>query len=127
MTGNNGSDVERIADNLLRHVAHLIELEKRSGKRVTLAIEPEPHCYLETVDESVGFFQRHLFSAQAVRRLGELAGRSGSAAVALPITPLLDLCQQRGNSGPGRLLQRLEKAGIRVQKMQISAGLRSQN
>ncbi len=128
MTGNNGSDVERIADNLLRHVAHLVELEKRSGKRVTLAIEPEPHCYLETVDESVGFFQRHLFSAQAVRRLGELAGLERQAAsVALHdhLGLCLDLCHAAVEfEDPVACLQRLEKAGIRVHKMQISAGLR---
>ena len=128
MTGNNGADVERIADNLLRHVAHLIELERRTGKRITLAIEPEPHCYLETVDESVGFFQRHLFSAQAVRRLGELAGLERQAAsVALHdyLGLCLDLCHAAVEfEDPVACLQRLEKAGIRVHKMQISAGLR---
>ena len=128
MTGNNGADVERIADNLLRHVAHLIELERRSGKRITLAIEPEPHCYLETVDESVGFLQRHLFSAQAVRRLGELAGLERQAAsVALHdyLGLCLDLCHAAVEfEDPVACLQRLEKAGIRVHKMQISAGLR---
>ena len=128
MTGNSGSDVERIADNLLRHVAHLIELERRTGKRVTLAIEPEPHCYLETVDESIGFFQQHLFSAQAARRLGELAGLERQAAsVALHDYAglCLDLCHAAVEfEDPVACLQRLEKAGIRVHKMQISAGLR---
>lgn len=128
MTSNNGSDVERIADNLLRHVAHLIEIERRTGKRVALAIEPEPHCYLETVDESVGFFQRHLFGAQAVRRLGELAGLERQAAsVALHdyLGLCLDLCHAAVEfEDPVACLQRLENAGVRVHKMQISAGLR---
>jgi len=51
--------------------------ERRSGKRVMLANRTEASLLSETVDESIGFFQRHLFSAQAVRRLGELAAWSG--------------------------------------------------
>ncbi len=124
----NGADVERIADNMIRHVARLVEIEKRTGKRVALAIEPEPHCYLETVDESVGFFQRHLFSAAAERRLGELTGLAGQAAAGAlrnHIGLCLDLCHAAVEfEDPVACLQRLEQAGIRVHKMQISAGLR---
>ena len=57
--------VEKMADNLLRHVAHLIEVEQTTGRRITLAIEPEPYCLLETIDEAVVFFKRHLFGARA--------------------------------------------------------------
>ncbi|MGH8630793.1 MAG: metabolite traffic protein EboE [Burkholderiales bacterium] len=122
------ADVERMADNLLRHVAHLIELERATGRRIALAIEPEPHCYLETVDESVGFFKRHLFSARGVRRLGELVGidRQG-AAVALQehIGLCLDLCHAAVEfEDPSDCPRRLDEAGIRVHKLQISAGLR---
>lgn len=124
----NGADVERIADNMIRHVARLVEIEKRTGKRVALAIEPEPHCYLETVDESVDFFQRHLFSAAAERRLGELTGLAGQAAAGAlrnHIGLCLDLCHAAVEfEDPVACLQRLEQAGIRVHKMQISAGLR---
>lgn len=124
----NGADVERIADNMIRHVARLVEIEKRTGKRIALAIEPEPHCYLETVDESVGFFQRHLFSAAAERRLGELTGLAGQAAAGAlrnHIGLCLDLCHAAVEfEDPVACLQRLEQAGIRVHKMQISAGLR---
>ena len=123
-----GADVERIADNMIRHVAHLVAIEKRTGKRIALAIEPEPHCYLETVDESVGFFQRHLFSAAAVSRLGELTGLDSQAAAAAlqdHIGLCLDLCHAAVEfEDPVACLQRLEQAGIRVHKMQISAGLR---
>lgn len=124
----NGADVERIADNMIRHVARLVEIEKRTGKHIALAVEPEPHCYLETVDESVGFFQRHLFSAAAVRRLGELTGlgrQPASAALCDHIGLCLDLCHAAVEfEDPVACLQRLENAGIRVHKMQISAGLR---
>ncbi|HEY5930996.1 MAG TPA: metabolite traffic protein EboE [Burkholderiales bacterium] len=122
------ADVERIADHMIRHVARLVDIKKRTGKHIALAIEPEPHCYLETVDESVGFFLRHLFSAGAVRRLGELSGLDRQAAAAAlhdHIGLCLDLCHAAVEfEDPVACLQRLEKAGIRVHKMQISAGLR---
>ena len=36
------ADVERMSANMLRHVAHLIDLEARTGVRIALALEPEP-------------------------------------------------------------------------------------
>jgi len=122
------ADVGKIADNMLRHVAKLVEIKRRSGRHIALAIEPEPHCFLETIDESVRFFQQHLFSAGAVRRLGGLAGLdSQAAATALHehIGLCLDLCHAAVEfEDPAGCIRELQDAGIRVTKLQISAGLR---
>ncbi|MCW5621802.1 MAG: metabolite traffic protein EboE [Burkholderiales bacterium] len=122
------ADVERMTDNLLCHVAHLVEMERRSGKHIALALEPEPCCYLETVDETIAFFEHHLFSAAAVRRLGKLTGLSGGpAADALHrhIGACLDLCHAAVEfEDPALCAQRLLDSGIRIPKAQISAGLR---
>lgn len=124
----NGVDTERIADHMIRHVARLVDIRQRTGKAITLAIEPEPACFLETVDECVGFFQRHLFGAQAVRRLGELAGLERQAAAAALHDHLglcLDLCHAAVEfEDADACLQKLDNSDIRVHKMQISAGLR---
>ena len=45
-------------EHVLRVAAHLVRLEQRTGRTVTLAIEPEPHCFLETTDETVAYFER---------------------------------------------------------------------
>jgi sugar phosphate isomerase/epimerase len=123
-----GTDVDKIADNMLRHVAKLVEIKRRSGRHLALAIEPEPHCYLETIEESVRFFREHLFSAGAVRRLGELTDMDpGAAAAALHehIGLCLDLCHAAVEfEDPKGCIRSLEQAGIRVTKLQISAGLR---
>ncbi len=42
---------------MVRHVAHLVQLQARTGKHIALALEPEPCCFLETIDESVAFFR----------------------------------------------------------------------
>jgi len=124
----NGADVERIADHMVRHVAKLVEIKRRSGKHIALAIEPEPHCYLETIDESVRFFQRRLFSAEAVRRLGELTGldrQAAGTALRDHVGLCLDLCHAAVEfEDPAGCIADLERAGILVTKLQISAGLR---
>lgn len=122
------ADITRISEHMLQHVAHLVGIRRASGRLVSLAIEPEPYCFLETVDETVGFFKRHLFGAAAVRRLGELAGLDRAAAAAAlhdHIGVCLDLCHAAVEfEDPAGCLARLGDAGIRITKLQISAGLR---
>ena len=122
------TDVEIIADNMLRHVAKLVEIKRSSGQRIALAIEPEPYCFLETIDESVRFFREHLFSADAERRLSELTGLDQEAAAAAlreHIGLCLDLCHAAVEFEDAvACIRDLRDAGIRVTKLQISAGLR---
>jgi len=122
------ADVGKIADNMLRHVAKLVAIKRDSGQHIALAIEPEPHCFLETVDESVRFFQEHLFSADAAHRLGELTGldrKAAAAALHEHIGLCLDLCHAAVEfEDPAGCIRDLQEAGIRVTKLQISAGLR---
>ncbi len=123
-----GAEVEKIADNMLRHVAKLVEIKRRNGRRIALAIEPEPHCFLETIDESVRFFRQHLFSEDAERRLCELTGldhKVAAAALSEHIGLCLDLCHAAVEfEDPAGCIRDLQEAGIRVAKLQISAGLR---
>lgn len=121
-------DVALIAENLLRHVAHLVDVRRRTGRSIALALEPEPHCFLETIDEVLSFFQRDLHGAAAVRRLGELTGLERTpAAQALHdhLGLCLDLCHAAVEfEDAAACVGRLDAAGIRVHKLQISAGLR---
>ena len=71
------ADQARMAQALLDHVAHLVRLRATTGRRVALALEPEPCCFLETIAEAVAFFERYLFSAAAVARV---VGRDGTVA-----------------------------------------------
>jgi hypothetical protein len=121
-------DVALMVEHLLAHVAHLVALQARTGRRITLALEPEPHCFLETLDEVIAFFEGQLHGPAAVRRLAALSGIDAAAAAQALRDHLgicLDLCHaavEFEHAAQG--LRRLERAGIRVHKMQISAGLR---
>lgn len=121
-------DVAAMAELLLQHVAHLVQLRARSGRLITLALEPEPHCFLETIGEVVGFFAGHLQGPPAVARLMALTGldRAGAArALHDHLGVCLDLCHAAVEfEQPADCVRRLDRAGIRVLKMQISAGLR---
>jgi sugar phosphate isomerase/epimerase len=119
---------EAIAHNLVRHAAHLAGIRERTGRTIALAVEPEPWCFLETIDETVGFFERHLFGAAAVRQLGELTGLAPGAAEASLRRHLgvcYDVCHAAVEfEDPAGSLRALQAAGIGVPKLQLSAALR---
>ena len=56
--------MDEYTTNVIDVVAHLVELKKKTGKTVTLGLEPEPRCYLETTDETITYFQDYLFSGE---------------------------------------------------------------
>lgn len=122
------ADLAAATDHLVRHVAHLVDIEQRTGKRITLALEPEPCCFLETLDETVSYFRRHAFGASAARALATLTGLDRTDALNAMRTHLglcLDLCHaavEFEDLDAG--LSRLEQAGIGIFKVQVSAGLR---
>ena len=120
--------VARITELMLRHAAHLVVLKARTGKHITLALEPEPCCFLETIDETVAFFRDHLFSDAAASRLSELTGFDGKQArqaLRDHLGVCLDLCHAAVEfEDPRASVARLAEAGIGVYKMQITAGLR---
>ncbi len=123
--------VARMAELMVRHAAHLVKLRERTGRKVALALEPEPCCFLETVAETVAFFQGHLFSDAAVARLRDATGLDAAAARAAlgeHLGVCLDLCHAAVEfEEPAECLEQLRGAGIRVSKLQISAGLRLPN
>jgi sugar phosphate isomerase/epimerase len=122
------ADQLRMAQALLDHVAHLVKLRDETGRRLALALEPEPCCFLETIAEAVAFFERYLFSTAAVDRVSSSAGLSrGAAATAIRehLGVCLDACHMAVEfEEPAQVLEALRAAGIRVPKVQVTAGLR---
>ncbi len=117
-----------MADMMLRHVAHLIGVRQATGRTIALALEPEPCCFLETIDESVEFFTQHLHSPAAAQRLAELAKISADeAAAALPrhLGLCYDVCHAAVEFEDARgSIADLTAAGIPIHKLQLSAALR---
>ena len=122
------ADQSRMARAMLDHVAHLVRIRRDTGKRIALALEPEPCCFLETISEAVSFFERHLFSGEAVGALAKTTGlTNGDAerAIREHLGVCLDACHLAVEfEEPARVLAALDAAGIRVPKVQVTAGLR---
>ena len=120
-------DVDQFTTRLLTVVAHLSRLEARSGRRVTLALEPEPACYLETTDETVDYFTQRLYDGRGVRELAKLAGLSISEAEGA-LRRYLGVVFDIGHQAVGfedipESLTKLVDAGIPIFKLQEAAAL----
>jgi sugar phosphate isomerase/epimerase len=119
---------ELIADRLLDHVAHLVDLERRTGRTIALALEPEPCCMLETIAETAAFFNEQLFSKRAVGRLAETSGLArGDAEQALRrhVGVCYDVCHAAVEyEDPAASIAALRAAGISIPKLQLSSALR---
>lgn len=117
-----------VADRLLQHAATLHGIEEKTGKVVAVALEPEPCCYLETAAQTVAFFEEDLFSRTALDRFGRLTGLGRPAAeesLRRHLGVCFDCCHMavEFEDLPGAL-RAFASAGIRVAKVQLSAGLR---
>jgi sugar phosphate isomerase/epimerase len=114
--------------NVLRVAAHLVEIERRTGKTITLAIEPEPACFVETADEAIDYFTNHLYTGEAAKELAELAGlpiSEANATLRKHIGLVYDVGHQAVEfEDPQPALQKLVEAGIPVFKLQLAAALR---
>lgn len=118
---------DAIAEGLIAHVATLVALEQRTGRCIRLALEPEPWCVFERVADTIAFFDEHLFSPVAARRLATITGRSESAcgtALRRHLGVCFDACHMAVEfEDPGDALARFAAAGIDLVKVQISAGM----
>jgi len=121
-------DAEAMARRLIRQVAGLVGLRRRTGRSVALALEPEPCCFLETTAEAVAFFEDHLLSRARVAELAALTDERPAAAeeaLRAHLGVCVDACHLAVEfEEPAAALGALRAAGIRVPKIQISAGLR---
>jgi hypothetical protein len=100
-----GAALPAIARNLERCAGHLAEIERATGKHITLAIEPEPCCVVETVDQAIALFTEYLPDRS---HLG-LCLDACHAAVEFERLPTC--------------IERLRAANVPIAKLQLSVGL----
>jgi hypothetical protein len=119
--------VNTFTKNVFRVVKHLIELEARTGRRVKLAIEPEPACYLETTDETVAWFSDRIYSRRGISELAAVAGipiSEAEGAIRRYLGVVFDIGHQSvGFENITESLTKLVGAGIPVFKLQEAASL----
>ncbi len=90
-------------------------------------LEPEPYCFLETIEETVGYFNAHVYTLEAAIRVAELSGQPlaevfGGLRRHLGI--VFDICHQSvGFEDITEDLHLLMRAGIPIFKLQEAAAL----
>jgi sugar phosphate isomerase/epimerase len=119
--------IDSYTEHVLRVAAHLVGLEARTGRTVTLAIEPEPFCFLETTDETIEYFERHLYSGAGAATLARLAGipiADAHAALRRHVGIVFDICHQAVEfEDIPASLQKLVDAGVPILKLQEAAAI----
>jgi sugar phosphate isomerase/epimerase len=122
------NEAQLAADHLLAHVAELFRIYDTTGKVIACALEPAPGCRLETVRETIDFFERHLLSKRARARLGAMIGLNGDAAemaIRRHLGVCFDACHMAvAYEEPRDALYAFIDSGIRVPKVQISAAIK---
>jgi hypothetical protein len=120
--------VDMLVDKLLQATAHLAMLERSTGRHIALALEPEPCCFLETVEETLALFEERLLGRSSLNRFAELAGLSPAeteAALRRHLGVCYDVCHGAVEyEEPVDAIERLRRAGITVPKIQLSAAMR---
>ncbi|MDP8984521.1 MAG: metabolite traffic protein EboE [Pseudomonadota bacterium] len=124
-----GDDVvEAYAANIRQLAAYLHRLHVRTGRIVTLALEPEPFCFLETTAETVQFFTEVLRSESSLAALAaELAVDTVQARDILKrhVGTVYDICHQAVEfENISVSLQSLVDNDIPVFKLQEAAAVR---
>jgi hypothetical protein len=123
-----GDDVVKAyTDNVIDVVAHLVELKKKTGKTVTLGLEPEPRCYLETTDETIAYFKNHLFSGETARKLAQKTGLN-EADAAKAMREFTGVVFDIGHQSVGyedipASLHKLVDNGVQIVKLQEAASM----
>lgn len=120
--------IESYAANVRRLAVFLHRLRERTGRTVTLALEPEPYCFLETTAETVHFFTKVLRSDASIQALAAaLAVDAAQAREILKrhIGTVYDICHQAVEfEDIGASLQSLVDNEVPVFKLQEAAAVR---
>lgn len=113
------ADRDRLVDNLIACARHLGRIETSTGRRVTLALEPEPDCLFDTTADTVDFF------SNAVARRADAVGSDVDWRRYLGVC--LDACHLSVQfENPADSLAELRRHGVAVPKVHLSAALRAE-
>lgn len=124
------SDADKMVERLVDCVAHCLSLEERTGKTITLGLEPEPSCYLETCKEVVTFYQDKILQRGIpflARRRG-LSPERAEQVIRQHLGVCLDTCHTAIQyESLCDSMRAYDAAGIPVTKVQLSAALEVYN
>lgn len=100
----------QVRANLLETLKHLASLHENGGPLIRLALEPEPGCVLERIDDVPAFFERMAWPEALANYIGIC----------------FDCCHQAVEfEDSAASLRLLADAGVRIVKVQVTSALRA--
>jgi sugar phosphate isomerase/epimerase len=126
MAGTGDAAWEAMTQNVVRVAEALVRTQREQGTFIHLDIEPEPDCVLENTEETVAFFEQWLFPVGAPILAAALGVSPDDARRHLQdhIRLCFDCCHFAVEyEDPAAALERLQAAGIRVGRVQLSSAL----
>ena len=119
--------IEAYAENIRKLATHMNNIRRYKGRTVTLAIEPEPACFLETTAETIDFFNTRLRTEASYRNLAAKTGATFEDAkdiMARHVGVVYDICHQAVEyEDITQSLQALKDNNISVWKLQEAAAM----
>ncbi len=119
-------DVRVMARNLARAAGECASVRRETGRSITIALEPEPDCYVETTDEVIDFVTGPLATIGGETLCEEL-GCDAEAASAI-LREHIGMCFDTSHQAVEfetfcEGLDALAKTGVRVAKVHLSSAL----
>jgi sugar phosphate isomerase/epimerase len=114
-----------IIERLTETAFDLAALKSHTGAEICLGLEPEPGCLLDTLEETLGFFEElHDYGAHHLQTIQQLGQSEAATILQTHIGVCLDTCHAATNfEDPLHVLKALKLHGIRIPKAQLSSGL----
>jgi len=111
--------VNAVTGRVLEMVSALQGVDRKSGVRVRVALEPEPFCVLETAAETVAYWKDHLLPACRAR-----FGRGAEDLAHAYLGVCLDTCHHAVRwEESAAAVDLYREAGIPIGKVQLSCAL----
>lgn len=120
-------DVRPFVRNVVDVVAAMARSTQRTGATLHLDIEPEPDCVIETSDEFLEFFTRHLLPVGAPQLASALGCDVDDARASLyeHVRMCVDCCHFAVEyEDPRAALERIRNTGVQVGRVQLSSALK---
>jgi len=128
---NTDEEVDRIkmksVDSLISLVIRLVEINKNTGKIIHIDLEPEPDGLLENTQEVIDFYDYFLLKYGIIKLKNKLNCSTEEAKLYIldHIQLCYDVCHfALAYEHPKDVITQLQKKGIKIGKIQISAALK---
>ena len=119
--------IEKAVKLLVNSLVEVFSVFESTGKHIQIALEPEPGCFLENVDQVISFFQNYIYSKKTLSLLEEQIGKSekfcrtflkNHLGICYDTCHMAVMFEDNDNS-----IKKLLNAGIPIFKIHISSAL----